>query len=445
MDEPTILVVGGGLAGCEAALTLSRLGHEVELREMRPVRNTPAHRTGNLAELVCSNSLKGLGTGSAHGLAKEELATFGSALLPLAFSARVPAGESLSVDREAFSKAVEDAIAAEPRIHLVREEVVSVDPERWTVLAPGPLASDALSAALRELVGGARLSFFDAIAPIVSAESLDWDHCWKANRWGKGDVPDFVNCPLDRPVYDAFVQGLCEADAVEPKPFEPKELFEGCLPIEEMARRGPETLRHGPMRPVGLDDPKTGRWPRAVLQLRAENAEATLYNLVGCQTRLKWGEQKRLFSLIPALAKAEFVRLGSMHRNSFVESPSVLSGDFSLRVAPRVFLAGQITGAEGYTEALATGWYAARQLHARIAGGTPDPLPEATALGSLVRFLTTPRPEDAPVFQPMNINFGLLPEPAMPEGAKKKDKGLRKQLQVDAALDAAKGWMRVRT
>ncbi|HXP89833.1 MAG TPA: methylenetetrahydrofolate--tRNA-(uracil(54)-C(5))-methyltransferase (FADH(2)-oxidizing) TrmFO, partial [Fibrobacteria bacterium] len=238
MPESSILVVGGGLAGCEAALTLARLGHRVELREMRPVRNTPAHQTENLAELVCSNSLKGLGLGSAHGLAKEELGIFGSALLPLAFSARVPAGESLSVDREAFSRAVEEAIAAEPRIRLVREEVVSIDPERWTVLAPGPLASEALSTALRELVGGTRLSFFDAIAPIVSADTLDLEHCWKANRWGKGDGTDFVNCPLDRPVYDAFVQGLAEADAVEPKPFEPKELFEGCLPLEEMARRG---------------------------------------------------------------------------------------------------------------------------------------------------------------------------------------------------------------
>jgi methylenetetrahydrofolate--tRNA-(uracil-5-)-methyltransferase len=441
MSDTTILVVGGGLAGCEAALTLARLGHLVELREMRPGRKTPAHQTENLAELVCSNSLKGLGLGSAHGLAKEELGIFGSALLPLAFSARVPAGESLSVDREAFSRAVEEAILAEPRIQLVREEVTSIDPERWTVLAPGPLASDALATALRDLVGGARLSFFDAIAPIVSADSLDWEHCWKANRWGKGDGTDFVNCPLDRTVYDAFVQGLAEADSVEPKPFEPKELFEGCLPLEEMARRGPETLRHGPLRPVGLDDPKTGRWPWAVLQLRAENREATLYNLVGCQTRLKWGEQKRLFSLIPALAKAEFVRLGSMHRNSFVESPSVLSPDFSLRAAPRVFLAGQITGAEGYTEALATGWYAARQLHARISGGEGDPLPEATALGSLVRFLTTPRPADAPVFQPMNINFGLLPEPVFPKGTKKKDKGLRKELQGLAALDAARGWV----
>jgi methylenetetrahydrofolate--tRNA-(uracil-5-)-methyltransferase len=440
METAPIQIVGGGLSGCEAALTLARLGHRVELFEMRPHRPTPAHQGGNLAQLVCSNSFKGLGTGSAHGLAKKELAILGSALLPLAFRARVPAGESLSVDRDLLSTEVEQALEAEPNVRVVREEVVSIDPDRWTLLAPGPLASDALASALLALVGGKRLSFFDAIAPIVSADSLDMDRCWKANRWDKGEGTDFVNCPLDRETYEAFVAGLCEADAVEPKPFEPRELFEGCLPIEEMARRGVDTLRHGPLRPVGLDDPKTGKWAWAVLQLRSENREGTLYNLVGCQTRLKWGEQKRLFSLVPALADAEFIRLGSMHRNSFVESPAVLSSDFSLRAAPRVFLAGQITGAEGYTEALATGWYAARQMHARITRGEADPLPEVTALGSLVRHLTTERPADAPVFQPMNINFGLLPQPVFPEGHKGKDKNLRKDLQFAAALEAARGW-----
>lgn len=440
MSNAPIQIVGGGLSGCEAALTLARLGHHVELWEMRPVRNTPAHSGDRLAELVCSNSFKGLGMASAHGLAKEELATLGSALLPLAFQARVPAGESLAIDRDRFSTLVEDAIAAQPNIALRRDECTSVDPERWTLLAPGPLASDAIHKALSDLVGGSRLSFFDAIAPIVETDTLDWDHCWKANRWDKGDGADFINCSLDRPTYDAFVEGLRTADAVEPKPFEPKELFEGCLPIEEMARRGPETLRHGPMRPIGLDDPKTGRRPWAVLQLRSENDSGSLCNLVGCQTRLKWGEQKRLFGLIPALAKAEFVRLGSMHRNTFVESPAVLNRDFSLKAAPRVFLCGQITGAEGYTEALATGWYAAQQLHARITTGSDRPLPVESTLGSLVHFLTSPRPEDAPAFQPMNMNFGLLPDPVFPEGARKKDKGLKKKLQAEAALAAAREW-----
>jgi methylenetetrahydrofolate--tRNA-(uracil-5-)-methyltransferase len=441
MRPEEIQIVGGGLSGCEAALTLSRLGHKVELWEMRPQRATPAHSGDRLAELVCSNSFKGLGMASAHGLAKEELAVLGSALLPIAFASRVAAGESLAIDRDKFSGNVEAAIAAESNIVVRREECVSIDPDRWTLLAPGPLASDALMHALSNLVGGTRLSFFDAIAPIVESDSLDWDHCWKANRWDKGDGADFINCSLDRPTYDAFVEGLRTADAVEPKPFEPKELFEGCLPIEEMARRGPETLRHGPMRPIGLDDPKTGRRPWAVLQLRSENDACTLFNLVGCQTRLKWGEQKRLFGLIPALANAEFVRLGSMHRNSFVESPVVLNRDFSLKASPKVFLAGQITGAEGYTEALATGWYAAQQMHARITTDSDRPLSVDCALGSLVHFLTNPRPEDAPVFQPMNINYGLLPDPVFPEGSRKKDKGLKKKLQADAALAAAREWV----
>ncbi|HNY30580.1 MAG TPA: methylenetetrahydrofolate--tRNA-(uracil(54)-C(5))-methyltransferase (FADH(2)-oxidizing) TrmFO [Fibrobacteria bacterium] len=441
MENRPIQIIGGGLAGCEAALTLAKHGHQVELWEMRPSVPTPAHSTDRLAELVCSNSFKGLGLASAHGLAKEELSILGSSLLPLAFQARVPAGESLAIDRDRFSHLVESALEAMPNVTIRREEATSIDPDRWTLVAAGPLASDAIHARLAELVGGSRMSFFDAIAPIVAADSLDWDQCWKANRWDKGDGADFINCPLDRPTYEAFVAGLVEADRVEPKPFEPKELFEGCLPIEEMARRGLETLRHGPMRPIGLDNPKTGRRPWAALQLRAENDAGTLYNLVGCQTRLKWPEQKRLFSMIPALANAEFVRLGSMHRNSFVESPAVLARDFSLGAHPNVFLAGQITGAEGYTEALATGWYAATQMHHRIRSGTPRPLPDQTALGSLVRFLTTPRGPEAPGFQPMNMNFGLLPEPTFPQGSRKKDKGLRKSLQAQAALVAAQEWV----
>ena len=432
-------MIGGGLAGCEAALTLANLGHEVELFEMRPTRNTPAHSSAHLAELVCSNSFKGLGASSAHGLLKEELMSCGSALLPLAFQARVPAGESLAIDRVAFSTLVERTMEQHPRIRLVREEVLSIDPDRWTLVAAGPLCSDALAASLAALVGSKRLAFFDAIAPIVDAESIDFDHAWRANRWNKGEGRDFINCALDKETYKAFVTGLVEADAVEPKPFEPRELFEGCLPIEEMARRGPETLRHGPLRPVGLDDPRTGRWPFAVLQLRAEDAHGKLYNLVGCQTRLKWGEQKRLFGLIPALAQAEFIRLGSMHRNSFVDSPSALARDFSLKASPRTFLAGQITGAEGYTEAVATGHYAARMLDARIRGTVLE-WPSETALGSLAGYLTTERPVDAPPFQPMNFNFGLLPDPVveLPRQGKKKDKGARKDAQIARALEAAK-------
>ena len=435
-----ISVVGGGLAGTSAALTLAKFGHEVELREMRPEKTTPAHTGGRLAQLVCSNSFKGLSVTGAHGLLKEELRLWGSDLIEAAFEARVPAGESLAIDRERFSQAVEERIEASPLIHLVREEVTEIDPEQWTLVAAGPLASPALVEQLLTLVGGTRLSFFDAIAPVVNAESLDEEHCWRANRWDKGDTTDFINCPLDKPTYDAFVAGLVKADAVDPRPFENQELFEGCLPIEEMARRGPETLRHGPLRPVGLDDPRTGRWPHAVLQLRAENREGTLFNLVGCQTRLKWGEQKRLFSLIPALAHAEFARLGAMHRNTFLDSPAVLAEDFSLRCAPKVFLAGQITGAEGYTEAVATGFYAAVGLHQKLSGESL-PMPESCMLASLVRHLTTPRPPDAPLFQPMNANFGLLPKPSETTG-RKPDKTRKKELQAQAALDSAQAWGR---
>lgn len=439
-----ITVIGGGLAGCSAALTLARLGHEVDLWEMRPHTPTPAHSTGNLAELVCSNSFKGLGVTGAHGLLKEELRRWGSDMIEAAFQARVPAGESLAIDREAFSKAVEARIAAQPRIALHRGEVTSIDPNHWTLVAAGPLASRGLTDALLGLVegeGGGRLSFFDAIAPVVTVDSLDWDHCWKANRWEKGETTDFINCSLDKETYREFVAGLVEADAVEPKPFEPKELFEGCLPIEEMARRGAETLRHGPLRPVGLDDPKTGRWPHAVLQLRAENREGTLFNLVGCQTRLRFGEQTRLFRLIPALRNAEFARLGAMHRNTFLDSPSLLERDFSLRRSPRTFLAGQITGAEGYTEALATGFHAAVCLHQKKTDSV-NPLPEATMLGSLVAHLTTPREAGAPAFQPMNAHFGLLPQPPVPAGMRKLDKGTKKELQAAAALELGTAWAR---
>jgi methylenetetrahydrofolate--tRNA-(uracil-5-)-methyltransferase len=434
-----ITVIGGGLAGCSAALTLARLGHEVDLWEMRPLQQTPAHSTENLAELVCSNSFKGLGLTGAHGLLKEELRRWGSEMIEAAFEARVPAGESLAIDRELFSQAVERRIAAQPRIRLHRGEVTTIDPDAWTIVAAGPLASASLTRHLLEMVGGGRLSFFDAIAPVVTLESLDWDHCWRANRWDKGETTDFINCSLNKEEYHAFVAGLVAADAVEPKPFEPKELFEGCLPIEEMARRGPETLCHGPLRPVGLDDPKTGRWPHAVLQLRSENREGTLFNLVGCQTRLRFGEQKRLFGLIPALKNAEFARLGAMHRNTFLDSPSLLDRDFSLRVSPRTFLAGQITGAEGYTEALATGFHAAVSLHQKLTDSV-IPLPEESMLGSLVRFLTTPRGEKAPVFQPMNAHFGLLPDPPVPEGKRKHDKSVKKDLQAAAAIDGAVKW-----
>lgn len=423
-----VRIIGGGLSGCEAALQLARRGIRVELWEMRPKVPTPAHKSGDFAELVCSNSLKGLGLSSAHGLFKEELGRLGSALLPIAFAARVPAGESLSVDRALFSRGVAEALAAEPFITVVREEAKSLDPSQWTLVASGPLTSEALAEALFSLVGRKRLFFFDSIAPVVMADSLDREKAYAANRWEKGESADFLNCPLNRDEYDAFVEALVRADAVEPKPFEKGELFEGCLPIEEMARRGPDTLRFGPMRPVGLPDPRTGKVPHAVVQLRAENRFGTLYNLVGFQTRLKWGSQKEILSLVPALKEAVFARYGAMHRNTFLESPAVLTQ--GLRIpGTRIFCAGQLTGAEGYTEAIGTGLHAALTLWREMRGeplDAPSFLPETTCLGALVRHLLHPNPD----FQPMNFNFGLLPPPS---GAGKRQ---RKEAQVEAARQA---------
>lgn len=431
MNREPVLVIGGGLAGSEAALQLADAGVAVDLWEMRPQVQTPAHRTEGLAELVCSNSLKGRALTSAHGLFKAELARLGSKLLPLAESASLAAGESLAVDREAFSTAVTSAVSAHPLITLHRGEIQSLNPDRWTVLATGPLTSDALASDLFARVGTGRLCFFDSIAPVVTAESLDLEVLYAKNRWDKGQTADFLNCPLDREAYETLVQGLVDADAVEPKPFEKGQLFEGCLPIEEMARRGKETLRFGPMRPIGLEHPVTGWRPHAVIQLRAENATRTLYNLVGFQTRLKWGTQKALFRALPGFADAEFVRLGAMHRNTFIDSPNLLAPNLRLK-GTRIFCAGQITGAEGYTEAIGTGFFAARHLLQALSSGSDEDtclFPAETCLASLTRHLTSPN-ED---FQPMNFNFGLLPVP--PEQDKRERK-LRKERQITACQSA---------
>ncbi len=424
-----IRVIGGGLSGCEAALQLADAGHEVELFEMRPSVPTPAHKTGNFAELVCSNSFKGLALTSAHGLLKEELVWFGSKLLPLAFAARVPAGESLALDREVFSALVQKAIEAHPKIRILREEVRDLDPEVWTVIATGPLTSETLAQKLFALIGSSRLFFFDSIAPVVMADSLEDEFLFAKNRWDKGEAPDFLNCPLDRDQYHAFVEALVAADTVEAKPFEKGQLFEGCLPIEEMARRGVETLCHGPMRPVGLRDPRTDKNPHAVIQLRAENRQKTLYNLVGFQTRLKWGTQKEIFTRIPGLRKASFARFGAMHRNTFIDSPKVLEPTLRIRGA-RIFCAGQLTGAEGYTEALSTGLYAASCLHATLKGAEDFRWPPETCIGALTAHLTSPNPD----FQPMNFNFGLLQvDPTWP-------KKQRKERQIKACQDAWGGF-----
>lgn len=428
-----IRVIGGGLSGCESALQLADAGLDVELWEMRPRVTTPAHKTGNLAELVCSNSFKGLGFTSAHGLFKEELRLMGSRLLALAMDSRVPAGESLAIDRDMFSAAVEKAIATHPRISLRREEAGELDPEQLTLVATGPLSSDRLTKSLFALIGTERLYFFDSIAPVVEFDSLDMDEAFTKNRWEKGQEngrePDFINCPLDKETYFAFVDALRAADTVEPKPFEKGQLFEGCLPVEEMARRGPETLRYGPMRPIGLRHPVTGKIPFAVIQLRAENRLRTLYNLVGFQTRLKWGTQKQIFSLVPALRNATFARFGAMHRNTFLNSPQVLEPSLKIRNT-QIFCAGQLTGAEGYTEAVGTGMYAASMVLAHLRGDDAFVWPEASCLGALTRHLTDPNPD----FQPMNFNFGLLPKV---ETSHKKDK---KGAQVENCFKALEGF-----
>jgi len=408
-----IRIIGAGLAGCEAALQLAHLGFEIDLYEMRPVVKTPAHHTANMAELVCSNSFKGLGLSSAHGLMKNELRMLGSFLMQAAEEARVPAGESLTVDRERFSQAVEARIHSNPHIHVHNEEVTSLlgDP-RPTLVAAGPLCSDTLANELFAHIGSEKLHFFDAIAPMIETDSVDMEHAYYRNRWDKGGDPDFLNCPLDQATYEAFVQKLTEADSIEPKPFEPRELFEGCLPVEEMARRGKETLRFGPMRPVGLgENPETGKKWWAVIQLRAENSQRTLFNMVGFQTRLKWGTQKEIFSMVPALRKANFVRLGSMHRNTFIETPKLLDSHLRLiKQAPGqspTWFAGQITGAEGYTEAVATGLYAAWNIAETLRRGQGLSFPEGSCIRALIDQLVTPNPH----FQPMNFNFGLLPRP----------------------------------
>ena len=405
MTVPAATIIGGGLAGSEAAWQLAERGVEVTLVEMRPVVRTPAHQTDRLGELVCSNTFKSVEIGNAHGLLKAELRVLGSMLLECADEARVPGGSALAVDRNVFSEAVHARVTAHPRITVVREEAVAL-PEVG-IVATGPLTSDRLAAAIRERLGTDALAFFDAIAPVVSADSLDHDQLYALSRYGKGEGDDYLNAPLTRSEYEAFIDALVAGDQFSGHEFDAVPYFEGCLPIEEMAKRGRETPRFGPMKPVGLRDPRTGREPYAVVQLRREDRAGRMWNLVGFQTRLRIPEQKRIFTTIPGLAEAEFLRFGSIHRNSYLNSPASLGPALTARDDDRLFFAGQLTGVEGYTESLATGLIAGINLARRLAGQDIRVPPPTTMLGGLYRYL---READPKHFQPMNANFGLVDE-----------------------------------
>ena len=407
-EREPVHVIGGGLAGSEAAWQVARQGLRVVLHEMRPARSTPAHRTGSLAELVCSNSLKSEQEGTAPWLLKEELRRLDSLLLRAAAAARVPGGHALTVDREVFARAVTDAVAGEPLIEVRREEV-SVLPDGIAVVATGPLTSDALAAEIGRLTGTGRLYFYDAISPIVEADSVDLGIVFRASRYGKSldGTGDYLNCPFDQRQYDAFYDALVAGEAVSAHIAEDDTpYFEACLPIEELARRGRDTLRFGPMKPVGLTDPRTGRRPWAAVQLRQENQRADSYNLVGFQNHLKFREQARILRMIPGLEKAEFLRFGQIHRNTYINAPALLAATLQLRSSPRVFFAGQISGVEGYTESIATGLIAGLNAAALARGEEPRVFPRQTALGSLCHYISSADPSD---YQPANITFDLLP------------------------------------
>lgn len=399
-----VTVVGAGLAGSEAAWQLAVRGIPVRLFEMRPGVASPAHHSDRFAELVCSNSFKGTDPVTAPGMLKRELQALGSLVLATARATGVPAGSAMAVDRDAFAESVTRSISDHPLIDVVREEITAV-PEGDVILATGPLTSAGFEHALSELVGESRLAFFDAAAPIVSADSVDMNVAFKASRYGKGEGADYINCPMDKIEYDAFLQAVLGAKRVILKEFEQKDLFQACQPLEEIARCGPDALRFGAMKPVGLTDPRTGERPWAVLQLRAENRSLTAYNLVGCQTNLTFGEQRRVFSLVPGLENAEFLRYGVMHRNTFVDSPRLLGPDLALRSDPRVRIAGQLSGTEGYLEAAASGLVAALGLILKREGRSLD-LPSETALGSLIAYATDP---DTMKYQPMHVNLGIMP------------------------------------
>ncbi len=438
----TIKVIGAGLAGCEAAWQCAHQGLSVELYEMRPLKSTPAHQTDKFAELVCSNSLKSESGNTAPWLLKEEMRRAGSLLLKLALETSVPAGHALAVDREAFSARVTEVIAAEPRIKVIREEVTHIDEDEedgLTVVATGPLTSDALSLEVARLSGSDHLFFYDSISPIVEADSIDMSRVYMAARYGKGTA-DYINCPFTKEEYDRFLDALIAAQSVEGHDWEKLNYFEGCLPIEEIARRGRDTLRFGPMKPVGLDDPRTGKWPYAVVQLRQENLRADSYNLVGFQNHLKFGEQARVLRLIPGLENAKFLRYGQIHRNTYINAPTLLTELLNLKQHPNVFFAGQISGVEGYTESIAMGLLVGMSI-ARIAQGLAAvPPPRVTALGSLVHYLCHAETKH---FQPANITFDLLPQLDEATRRKVRDKKVRHKMVCENALESLASWLQL--
>ncbi|HEV2177531.1 MAG TPA: methylenetetrahydrofolate--tRNA-(uracil(54)-C(5))-methyltransferase (FADH(2)-oxidizing) TrmFO [Terriglobia bacterium] len=436
MAANSIVVVGGGLAGSEAAWQTAERGTPVTLYEMRPAQSAPAHKTDRLAELVCSNSLKSNARGAASWLLKEELRRGGSLLLRLADAAAVPGGAALAVDRERFSESVTRAIKQHPLIEVCREELRVIPRDTLILISTGPLTSESLAADLQRLTGAENLAFYDSISPIVDAETVNSERTFRASRYGKGGE-DYLNCPMTDTEYNAFYEALRSAETVETHAFEDLNYFEACLPIEELSRRGVDTLRFGPMKPVGLTDPHTGRQPYAVVQLRPENLRFSSYNLVGFQNHLKFPEQKRILRMIPGLENAEFLRFGQIHRNTYINAPRLLRPDLSLREAPGVFVAGQLSGVEGYVECIATGFLAGLALAHRAVNLAFAPPPRTTALGSLVHYITHADPNH---YQPANISFDLLaPIEGLPR-AIARDRQKRRERQCNRALEDLARW-----
>ena len=435
MNEYKVTILGAGLAGCEAALWLAGKGVQVELYEQKPVHFSPAHKSEGFAELICSNSLKAERLDSASGLLKEEMRRMGSRLLTAAEETRVAAGGALAVDRDAFSREVTGLVEQHPNITLHRQRVERIDESAPVLVATGPLTDGPLAADIQRLIGGQSLSFYDAAAPIVTAESLDMEKVFAASRYGRGEA-DYLNCPFNKAEYEAFYEALSTAERAPLHDFDADgnlTVYEGCMPIEVMAGRGPDTMRFGPLRPVGLTDPRTGHRPWANVQLRSENRQNTMYNLVGFQTNLKFGEQKRVFSLIPGLEHAEFVRYGVMHRNTFLNSPKLMAENLALKAHPNVWFAGQITGFEGYMESAACGLLAARGILAALEGKTMTPPPADTMCGALIRYITSENKD----FQPMGSNMGILP----PLETHIRDKRERYAALADRAVADMKAWL----